>query len=116
MAAVELPDGLSMFESLSENLQSTLKNLRGQGRLTEDNIADALRAAAGPDAVATSEADTFAYTRDLCWDLLDAAALLFTDAKPDERDRGELEAMKEISLDDHEIIDLAAADTLESKP
>lgn len=33
-----------MFESLSENLQSTLKNLRGQGRLTEDNIADALRA------------------------------------------------------------------------
>lgn len=33
-----------MFESLSENLQSTLKTLRGQGRLTEDNIADALRA------------------------------------------------------------------------
>ncbi len=33
-----------MFESLSENLQVTLKNLRGQGRLTEDNISDALRA------------------------------------------------------------------------
>ncbi|MGB1556673.1 MAG: signal recognition particle protein [Oceanococcaceae bacterium] len=33
-----------MFESLSENLQTTLKSLRGQGRLTEDNIADALRA------------------------------------------------------------------------
>ncbi len=32
-----------MFESLSENLQATLKNLRGQGRLTEDNIKDALR-------------------------------------------------------------------------
>ena len=28
-------------------------------------LLDALRAAAGPDAVATSEADTFAYTRDL---------------------------------------------------
>lgn len=33
-----------MFESLSENLQLTLKNLRGQGRLTEENIADTLRA------------------------------------------------------------------------
>ncbi len=33
-----------MFESLSENLQVTLKNLRGQGRLTEDNISDTLRA------------------------------------------------------------------------
>ncbi|MEN8720881.1 MAG: signal recognition particle protein [Oceanococcaceae bacterium] len=33
-----------MFESLSENLQLTLKNLRGQGRLTEENISDTLRA------------------------------------------------------------------------
>lgn len=33
-----------MFESLSENLQVTLKNLRGQGRLTEENISDTLRA------------------------------------------------------------------------
>ncbi|ORE88848.1 GTP-binding export factor binds to signal sequence, GTP and RNA [Oceanococcus atlanticus] len=32
-----------MFESLSENLQATFKELRGQGRLTEDNIKDALR-------------------------------------------------------------------------
>ncbi len=32
-----------MFESLSENLQTTFKELRGQGRLTEDNIKDALR-------------------------------------------------------------------------
>jgi len=32
-----------MFDSLSERLSKTLKNLRGQGRLTEDNIKDALR-------------------------------------------------------------------------
>lgn len=32
-----------MFENLSERLQQTIKNLRGQGRLTEDNIKDALR-------------------------------------------------------------------------
>lgn len=32
-----------MFESLSENLQATFKELRGQGRLTDDNIKDALR-------------------------------------------------------------------------
>ena len=32
-----------MFESLTERLTRTLKNLRGQGRLTEDNIRDTLR-------------------------------------------------------------------------
>lgn len=32
-----------MFENLSERLLRTVKNLRGQGRLTEDNIKDALR-------------------------------------------------------------------------
>ena len=32
-----------MFESLTERLGRTLKNLRGQGRLTEDNIKEALR-------------------------------------------------------------------------
>lgn len=32
-----------MFENLSERLERTLKNLKGQGRLTEDNIKDALR-------------------------------------------------------------------------
>lgn len=32
-----------MFESLTERLGRTLKALRGQGRLTEDNIKDALR-------------------------------------------------------------------------
>src|SRR3989338_4075677 len=32
-----------MFSSLSERLNSTLKKLRGQGRLTEDNIQKALR-------------------------------------------------------------------------
>jgi signal recognition particle subunit SRP54 len=32
-----------MFDSLSERLARTLKNLRGQGRLTEDNIKDTLR-------------------------------------------------------------------------
>ena len=32
-----------MFENLAERLGRTLKNLRGQGRLTEDNIKDALR-------------------------------------------------------------------------
>jgi len=32
-----------MFDSLSQKLQSVLKNLRGYGKLTEKNIADALR-------------------------------------------------------------------------
>lgn len=32
-----------MFENLSERLLRTVKNLRGQGRLTEDNIREALR-------------------------------------------------------------------------
>ena len=32
-----------MFDSLSERLGRTLKQIRGQGRLTEDNIRDALR-------------------------------------------------------------------------
>ncbi len=32
-----------MFENLSERLSRTIKNLRGQGRLTEDNIKDTLR-------------------------------------------------------------------------
>jgi signal recognition particle subunit SRP54 len=32
-----------MFESLSERLNSTLRNLMGRGRLTEDNIRDAMR-------------------------------------------------------------------------
>lgn len=32
-----------MFENLSQRLSKTLQNLRGRGRLTEDNIQDALR-------------------------------------------------------------------------
>ncbi len=32
-----------MFDTLTERLARTLKNLRGQGRLTEDNIKDSLR-------------------------------------------------------------------------
>lgn len=32
-----------MFENLTSRLSSTIKNLMGQGRLTEDNIKDALR-------------------------------------------------------------------------
>ena len=32
-----------MFENLTDRLSATLKNLRGQGRLTEDNIRDSLR-------------------------------------------------------------------------
>ncbi len=32
-----------MFEGLSERLSKTVKNLRGQGRLSEDNIKDTLR-------------------------------------------------------------------------
>jgi len=32
-----------MFETLSDKLSSTLRNLRGVGRLTEDNMADALK-------------------------------------------------------------------------
>ncbi len=32
-----------MFENLTDRLQSTVKNLRGQGRLTDDNMKDSLR-------------------------------------------------------------------------
>src|ERR671936_2083174 len=32
-----------MFENLTEKLQRTFKNLRGQGKLTEENIGEALR-------------------------------------------------------------------------
>jgi signal recognition particle subunit SRP54 len=32
-----------MFDNLTDSLSATLKNLRGQGRLTEDNIKDTLR-------------------------------------------------------------------------
>src|SRR3990172_2725464 len=32
-----------MFENLSGRLQGTLKRLRGQARITEENVADALR-------------------------------------------------------------------------
>lgn len=32
-----------MFSQLTDSLESTLKNLRGQGRLTEENVAEALR-------------------------------------------------------------------------
>lgn len=35
--------GASMFENLSDRLQHTVKTLRGQARLSEDNIKDALR-------------------------------------------------------------------------
>jgi len=32
-----------MFDNLTDRLSKTIRNLRGQGRLTEDNIKDALR-------------------------------------------------------------------------
>ena len=32
-----------MFENLTEKLQRTFKNLRGQGKLTEENISEAMR-------------------------------------------------------------------------
>jgi signal recognition particle subunit SRP54 len=32
-----------MFENLSDKLQRAFKNLRGQGKLTEENIGEALR-------------------------------------------------------------------------
>ncbi len=32
-----------MFETLSDKLSSALRNLRGVGKLTEDNMADALK-------------------------------------------------------------------------
>ena len=32
-----------MFENLTDRLSHTLKRLRGQGRLTEDNIKETLR-------------------------------------------------------------------------
>jgi signal recognition particle subunit SRP54 len=35
--------GQFMFENLTDRLSTTFKNLRGQGRLTEKNISDALR-------------------------------------------------------------------------
>ena len=34
---------MPMFDSLSERLGRTIKNLRGQGRLTEENVKDTLR-------------------------------------------------------------------------
>ncbi len=34
---------MAMFESLSDRLSKALKNVRGQGRLTDDNIKDTLR-------------------------------------------------------------------------
>jgi signal recognition particle GTPase len=36
-----------MFESLTDRLAATVKTLRGQARLTEDNIKDAMRDAHG---------------------------------------------------------------------
>jgi signal recognition particle subunit SRP54 len=36
-------NGTSMFENLSERLQTTFKRLRGEGRLTEENMNQALR-------------------------------------------------------------------------
>jgi signal recognition particle subunit SRP54 len=32
-----------MFDNLTDRLGSTLKNLKGQGKLTESNVKDALR-------------------------------------------------------------------------
>ena len=32
-----------MFSQLTDSLESTLKNLRGQGKLTEENVAESLR-------------------------------------------------------------------------
>ena len=32
-----------MFDSLSDRLSKTIKNLRGQGRITEDNIKESMR-------------------------------------------------------------------------
>ena len=32
-----------MFEQLSERLQSTFKNLSGKGKISEENISDAMR-------------------------------------------------------------------------
>jgi signal recognition particle subunit SRP54 len=32
-----------MFDNLSQRLQATLKRLRGEGRLTEENMREALR-------------------------------------------------------------------------
>jgi len=34
---------MSMFESLSDKLQRSFKALRGQGTITDENIAEALR-------------------------------------------------------------------------
>ncbi len=47
-----------MFENLSEKLQRTFKNLRGQGTVTEENIGEALKeiriACSKPTSTSTS--------------------------------------------------------------
>ena len=57
-----------MFENLTDRLGQTLKNVRGKGRLTEDNIKETLREV----RMALLEADVvlpvaFAFVADLGW-------------------------------------------------
>jgi len=42
-ASLISPSRKTMFDSLSDRLSKTIKNLRGQGRITEDNIKETMR-------------------------------------------------------------------------
>jgi signal recognition particle subunit SRP54 len=73
-----------MFESLSDKLKRTLKNLRGQGRLTPEHIDAALREI----RVALLEADVnFKVTKDFCAAVKAKAEgqEVWTDLKPSEQ-------------------------------
>src|SRR5437870_5683191 len=52
-----------MFDSLSEKLQSVLKNLRGYGKLTEKNVGDALREVRVPVVAVRNEKDVLKICR-----------------------------------------------------
>ena len=61
--------------------------------LIRDNLIDV------PNAI--SFMNDISYCRELCWDLADAASILFSRS-----DRSDMDAMKSIALDDQEIADL----------
>jgi len=43
MVSLRFNKDTDMFDNLTDRLSSTLKKIKGQGRLTEDNIKDTLR-------------------------------------------------------------------------
>jgi len=50
---------------------------------------------------ATSLMNDISYCRDICWDLVEAGSVLFSESHPDERD-----AMRSIALGEHEIVEM----------